>query len=71
MAGAEEKLAEIVRHVVAVFEPKIAVRLWNGEWLGPADGPVLALNDPAGFAVYAGVALATRLGTDKGWSRGR
>ena len=31
----------------------------------------LALNDPAGFAVYAGVALATRLGTDKGWSRGR
>lgn len=32
----------------------------------------LALRDPAGFAVYAGVALATRLGRgDAGWSRGR
>ncbi len=31
----------------------------------------LALGDPAGFAVYAGVALATRLGGDDGWSRGR
>ena len=50
MAGAEEKLADIVRHVIAVFEPKIAVRLWTGEWLGPADGPVLALNDPAAIA---------------------
>ncbi|MDD9745302.1 MULTISPECIES: glycosyltransferase [Marinovum] len=39
--------------------------------LGAAGKLRLALNDPAGFAVYAGVALATRLGTDKGWSRGR
>ncbi|WP_323765899.1 glycosyltransferase family 2 protein [Marinovum sp.] len=31
----------------------------------------MALADPAGFAVYAGVALATRLGGDSGWSRGR
>ncbi len=31
----------------------------------------LALGDPSGFVVYAGVALATRLGGDSGWSRGR
>ena len=32
----------------------------------------LAARDPAGFAVYAGVALAVRLGRgDAGWSRGR
>ena len=32
----------------------------------------LALRDPAGFAVYAGVAAATRLpAPDTGWSRGR
>ncbi|MGY3438343.1 MULTISPECIES: glycosyltransferase [unclassified Marinovum] len=31
----------------------------------------MALADPLGFAVYAGVALATKLGGDAGWSRGR
>lgn len=31
----------------------------------------LALRDPFGFAVYAGVALATKFGGDAGWSRGR
>ena len=33
----------------------------------------MALRDPVGFAVYAGVALATKLGRpgDTGWSRGR
>ncbi|MDQ2089354.1 glycosyltransferase [Marimonas arenosa] len=31
----------------------------------------LALGNPPGFAVYAGVALATRLRRDDGWARGR
>lgn len=31
----------------------------------------MALCDPLGFAVYGGVALATRLGGETGWSRGR
>ena len=54
MASGEEKLADLVRHIVTVLEPKIAVRLWNGEWLGPATGgPVLALNDPAAIARLA------------------
>ena len=54
MASGEEKLADLVRHVVAALEPKIAVRLWNGEWLGPTTGgPVLALNDPAAIARLA------------------
>lgn len=39
--------------------------------VSPAAKLRLALGDPAGFAVYAGVALATRLGGDSGWSRGR
>ena len=53
MAGAEDKLADLVRHVVAAFEPKIAVRLWTGERLGPTGGPVLTLNDPAAIARLA------------------
>ena len=54
MASGEEKLADLVRHIVTVLEPKIAVRLWNGEWLGPTTGgPVLALNDPAAIARLA------------------
>ena len=34
---------------------------------------MLALQDPIGFAVYSGVALAVRVTADKssGWSRGR
>lgn len=40
--------------------------------LGAAGLVRLALRDPAGFAVYAGVALATRLSrADATWSRGR
>lgn len=31
----------------------------------------MALRDPFGFAVYGGVALATRFGGETGWSRGR
>lgn len=39
--------------------------------LGAGGMARLALGDPAGFAVYAGVALAVRLGTGTGWERGR
>ncbi|MEH6721461.1 MAG: cyclopropane-fatty-acyl-phospholipid synthase family protein [Aurantimonas endophytica] len=53
MATGEAKLEAIVREAVAAFQPKIAVRLWTGERLGPADGPVLALNDPAALARLA------------------
>jgi glycosyltransferase involved in cell wall biosynthesis len=31
----------------------------------------MALRDPLGFAVYGGVAVATRLGASSGWERGR
>lgn len=31
----------------------------------------MAMRNPLGFAVYGGVALATRLGGETGWSRGR
>lgn len=31
----------------------------------------MAVRDPIGFAVYGGVALATRFGGETGWSRGR
>lgn len=39
--------------------------------LGRSGAARLALRDPAGFAVYAGVALATRRGRAEGWSRER
>ncbi|TGV17680.1 SAM-dependent methyltransferase, partial [Mesorhizobium sp. M4B.F.Ca.ET.143.01.1.1] len=35
----------IVRRVVETLKPGFAVRLWTGERIGPADGPVLAIND--------------------------
>jgi len=37
----------MIRTVVSVLEPQFAVRLWSGERIGPAEGPVLAINDPA------------------------
>lgn len=40
--------------------------------MGPGGAARLAVDDPLGFATYAGVALAVRLGRgDGGWSRGR
>jgi glycosyltransferase involved in cell wall biosynthesis len=41
--------------------------------VGPGGALALALRDPPGFAVYAGVAAAVRLtkGRGEGWSRGR
>ncbi|MEX6506095.1 class I SAM-dependent methyltransferase [Jiella sp. M17.18] len=53
MPTAEDKLAGLVRHVVAAFEPKVAVRLWTGERIGPATGPAITLNDPAAIARLA------------------
>lgn len=39
--------------------------------LGMRDKLMMALQDPVGFAVYGGVALATRFGKDMVWVRGR
>ncbi|WP_102959341.1 SAM-dependent methyltransferase [Mangrovicella endophytica] len=50
MAAHADTLAKLVRETVAALEPGVAVRLWNGERIGPSDGPVVLLNDPAGLA---------------------
>ncbi|TPL16726.1 class I SAM-dependent methyltransferase [Mesorhizobium sp. B2-4-10] len=42
---ATERAARIVRTVVEALKPGFAVRLWTGERIGPAGGPVLAIND--------------------------
>ncbi|MDQ2705565.1 MAG: cyclopropane-fatty-acyl-phospholipid synthase family protein [Pseudomonadota bacterium] len=42
----EERAARVIRTVVEELKPGFAVRLWNGEQIGPAGGPVLAINDP-------------------------
>ena len=40
-----ERAARVIRTAVEELKPGFAVRLWNGERIGPADGPVLAVND--------------------------
>jgi cyclopropane-fatty-acyl-phospholipid synthase len=40
-----ERAARLIRTVVEELKPGFAVRLWNGERIGPADGPVLVIND--------------------------
>ncbi|MBZ9797164.1 SAM-dependent methyltransferase [Mesorhizobium sp. ES1-4] len=42
---ATERAARIVRTAIETLKPGFAVRLWTGERIGPADGPVLAIND--------------------------
>ena len=42
---AADRAARIVRTVVDTLKPGFAVRLWTGERIGPAGGPVLAIND--------------------------
>lgn len=42
---AADRAARIVRTVVETLKPGFAVRLWTGERIGPAGGPVLAIND--------------------------
>ncbi|MER9654018.1 hypothetical protein NKJ26_10920 [Mesorhizobium sp. M0152] len=42
---AADKAARIVRTVVETLKPGFAVRLWTGERIGPASGPVLVIND--------------------------
>jgi cyclopropane-fatty-acyl-phospholipid synthase len=37
--------ARAIRMVVEHLQPGFAVRLWNGERIGPANGPVLVIND--------------------------
>ena len=43
---AADRSARIVRNVVETLKPGFAVRLWTGERIGPADGPVVVVNDP-------------------------
>jgi cyclopropane-fatty-acyl-phospholipid synthase len=40
-----DRAARVIRTVVEELQPGFAVRLWNGERIGPADGPVLVIND--------------------------
>lgn len=40
-----ERAARVIRAAVEEVKPGFAVRLWNGERIGPAAGPVLAIND--------------------------
>jgi len=40
-----ERAARIVRTVIETLQPGFAVRLWTGERIGPASGPVLTIND--------------------------
>ncbi|PTE08126.1 SAM-dependent methyltransferase [Mesorhizobium helmanticense] len=42
---AADKAARIVRTVVETLDPGFAVKLWTGERIGPATGPVLTIND--------------------------
>jgi cyclopropane-fatty-acyl-phospholipid synthase len=44
---ADDKALRLARLILHAAAPDFAVRLWNGERSGPAQGPVLALNDPA------------------------
>jgi cyclopropane-fatty-acyl-phospholipid synthase len=43
---ADDKALRLARLLIRTTAPDFAVRLWNGERSGPAQGPVLALNDP-------------------------
>jgi cyclopropane-fatty-acyl-phospholipid synthase len=40
-----DRAARVIRTAVEEVQPGFAVRLWNGERMGPADGPVLVIND--------------------------
>ena len=53
-----ERAGRIIRTVVEELQPGFAVRLWNGERIGPPDGPVLVINDRG---IVGRVAAASRL----------
>ncbi|TIO08162.1 cyclopropane-fatty-acyl-phospholipid synthase family protein [Mesorhizobium sp.] len=42
---AADRAARIVRTVIETLKPGFAVKLWTGERIGPATGPVLTIND--------------------------
>jgi len=44
--NAEQKAARMIRTVVETLQPEFGIRLWTGEHIGPAEGPILAINDP-------------------------
>lgn len=41
-----DKAAKVIKTIAEVLEPQFAIKLWNGDRIGPDDGPVLAINDP-------------------------
>lgn len=43
--SSSDKAAKLIKTVVEVLEPQFAIKLWNGERIGPDTGPVLAIND--------------------------
>ena len=43
----QDRAARVVRTIVDKVQPGFAVKLWNGERLGPETGPTLKINDPA------------------------
>ncbi|MEO4043890.1 cyclopropane-fatty-acyl-phospholipid synthase family protein [Hoeflea sp. CAU 1731] len=44
--SADKKAAAMIRTVADTLQPHFGIRLWNGEIIGPTDGPLLAVNDP-------------------------
>jgi cyclopropane-fatty-acyl-phospholipid synthase len=40
-----DRAARVIRTAIEEVKPGFAIRLWNGERIGPAGGPVLAIND--------------------------
>ncbi|MBB3997534.1 SAM-dependent methyltransferase [Aureimonas pseudogalii] len=49
----EARLATLVRDAVATFQPGFAVRLWTGERLGPATGPVVVVREAGALSRLA------------------
>ncbi|WP_062115267.1 SAM-dependent methyltransferase [Aureimonas sp. AU40] len=49
----EAKLADVVRQAVEALAPGFAVRLWTGERIGPASGPVLTIRSATTLARLA------------------
>jgi cyclopropane-fatty-acyl-phospholipid synthase len=56
--NAEQKAARMIRTVIETLQPEFGIRLWNGEHVGPTDGPVLTINDPG---VIRQIALRPKL----------
>jgi cyclopropane-fatty-acyl-phospholipid synthase len=42
----EDRVARTIRSAIQTIAPGFGVRLWTGELIGPAGGPVVLINDP-------------------------